>query len=184
MRLPFPPAQRGITLIELLFVLAIVALLCGISLPAMGNLIQSTYTRSARGDLQTSLNLARIQAVNVGDEVVVCPSMDRVSCNDDKFWQYGWIVFRDTNHDGERQPNEEIKQVDQGHYTGVNIASSSGRLRVVFRPDGSATGTNLTLTFCDRRGPSKASTLVVNNGGRIRLGKPTTAQIAAACVGV
>ncbi|MEO5558428.1 MAG: hypothetical protein ABIO49_01785, partial [Dokdonella sp.] len=67
---------------------------------------------------------------------------------------------------------------------GVGILSTTGRLHVDYQPDGSAGGTNLTLTVCDRAaGAANASTLVVNQSGRIRRGA-ATADAAAACLAI
>ena len=44
----------------------------------------------------------------------------------------------------------------------------------------SAPGSNVTFTVCDARGADKATSLVINNAGRVRSGKPTPAA-AAAC---
>ena len=174
---------KGFTLIELVFTVAIMATLCAISLPALGNLMQTSQSRAAYNSLLSALNLARSGAVTRQSEVVVCPSVDQTHCDDNIWWQHGWIVFQDLDRDGVRDANEPILAVAQTQ-PGMAIASSSGREHITYRSDGSATGTNLTITFCDRRGPAHASTRVVNNGGRPRQGTPTAAQAAAACAGL
>lgn len=173
----------GITLIELLFVIAIIAILCTVSLPALGGLMRSEQSRSAHNALVASLNLARSTAVARGGEVVLCPSRSGTQCDDAIWWQAGWIVFADTNRDGQRETDEALVQVGQAH-AGIAIASSAGRRQVAYHSDGSAPGSNLTLTFCDTRGPSSAHTIVVSNSGRIRGGKASASQTAAACAGV
>lgn len=175
--------QAGITLVETIFSVAILATLTSLSLPSFGSLIHGSQANSARDSLTASLSFARIAAVSRHGEVAICPSTDQITCDDADRWQNGWIVFVDTDHDGKRGATETILQLSQAQKN-VVIASTAGRKHVTFRDDGSATGTNLTFTLCDKRGAPQATTLVINNAGRLRQGKPTDAQAASACAGL
>ncbi len=174
--------SRGFTLVELLMVLAIVAVLSTLAVPAFGAFIGRTQARTARNVLETSLNQARIAAVNHGGHVVVCPSLDAAHCARATTWHQGWILYVDLDHDRVRADHEPLLAVGQVHARGVAIVSSSGRLVLDYRPDGSASGTNLTLTVCDRQsGAGGASTVVVSPSGRVRRGVATPAA-ASACL--
>lgn len=172
--------QKGVTLIELIFTLLVLAVLMSISAPALGGLVQIARARSAHGALTTSLALARMSAVARNVQVAVCPSTDQSTCTGGIWWQQGWIVFVDANGNGHREPDELVVEAT-GAQPGMAIATTAGRLYSSFRGDGGSPGTNLTFTLCDKRGAAKASTLVINNGGRIRAGTPTSAQSAATC---
>ena len=172
--------ETGVTLVELIFTIAVLAVLMSISLPALGNLVQNAQARGAHGALMTSLALARMSAVAHNAQVAVCPSADQVNCTGDVWWQRGWIVFVDTNRNGKRDADEQILEVT-GAQTGIAIATTVGRVYSSFRGDGGSPGTNLTFTLCDRRGVATAATLVINNGGRVRTGVPTAAQAASTC---
>lgn len=180
---PSSKSVRGITLIELVFTIAIGSVLCAVSLPALGGLMQSGQSRSAHNALVAALNLARSTAASRQADVSVCPSRDGTTCDNAIWWQRGWIVFADANRDGVRGPNEAIIHVGQMH-DGMAIASTAGRRHVSYRADGTSAGSNLTFTFCDRRGPASADTVVISNTGRIRSGKATVSQAAAACAGL
>jgi len=175
-----PVTIRGITLIELMIALAILAVTLSLAAPAFGSLMEKTHVRNARSELSVALGTARIAAVSRTAHVVVCPSRDQHACSDGIEWQAGWIVFVDENRDRERQTDETVLSVGQARPAGTAIISSVGRPRAAYRPDGSATGSNLTLTFCERDGRVEASTLVINNAGRVRSGSASPAQ-AAAC---
>ena len=175
---------KGVTLIELMIVISIGAVLTTMALPSFNNLLQSAASRSARSALSVSISQARIGAAMRGTQIVVCPSSNQSDCISDSRWHHGWIAFIDSNRNSERDANEEIIAVTQAQASGVAILSTSGRQRIRYQADGSASGTNLTLTVCDRRGPSAARTLVINNSGRLRSGAPTASQAAAACAAI
>jgi type IV fimbrial biogenesis protein FimT len=183
MRQPSYQSIHGITLIELVFTIAIGSILCAASLPALDSLMQRGQSSSAHNALVVALNLARSSAVSRQADVSICPSRDGATCDNAIWWQRGWIVFADTNRDGVRGPNEAIIHVGQMR-DGMAIASTAGRRHVIYRADGSSAGSNLTFTFCDRRGPASADTVVISNAGRIRSGKATVSQTAAACAGL
>jgi type IV fimbrial biogenesis protein FimT len=173
---------RGFTLIELLTSTTLLALLLTIASPSFATLIGRTRCQSARVTLDTALNLARISAVNRGTHVVACPSLDQQQCLRGTEWHHGWLIFADLDHDGAHAADEPVIAVMQAQPSGIGIQSTVGRLHVDYQPDGSAGGTNLTLTVCDRAaGAANASTLVVNQNGRIRRGVATP-DAAAACL--
>lgn len=171
--------SRGLTLIELLMTLAIIATMIAAAAPAFGNLIHSTQAQTSRSALTTALNTARIFAASKTAHVVVCPSRDQQYCGHTTEWQHGWLIFIDADEDGLRDPAEELLGVGEAQPDGVAIVSTAGRTRVDYRPDGSAPGSNVTFTVCDRRRRDEATALVINNAGRVRSGKPTeTAALA------
>lgn len=175
-------AAKGFTLVELLMVLAIVAVLTTLAAPALGSLIGRSQARAARNVLVTSLNQARITAVNRGGHVVVCPSFDGERCARATVWRPGWILFADLDRDRARSADEPLLAVGQVRAAGVAIVATSGRVAIDYRPDGSAGGTNVTLTVCDRQsGANGASTVVVSPSGRVRHGV-ASAEGAVACL--
>jgi type IV fimbrial biogenesis protein FimT len=178
-----PRNARGFTLIELLMTLAVLAILTGCAAPAFGNLISSTGARASRSNLVAALNTARIFAASKTAHVVVCPSADGRYCGRTTEWQHGWLVFIDADRDDRRDEGEDLLAVGEKQPEGVAIVSTAGRTHIDYRPDGSATGSNVTFTVCDRRGAGHATALVINNAGRVRSGEPSAAA-AAACEAV
>ncbi|HEX7768587.1 MAG TPA: GspH/FimT family pseudopilin, partial [Dokdonella sp.] len=110
--------SRGFTLVELLMVLAIVAVLATVAAPAFGLVIGRSQARAARNLLETSLNQARITAVNRGGNVVVCPSRDGERCARATAWHGGWIVFADGDHDRSRTADEPLLGVAEARAPG------------------------------------------------------------------
>ena len=176
--------QTGVTLIEILFTLVILGILTSAALPSFRTMMQSTQARSARDSLMSSLNLARSSALTSSNHVVLCPSEDSQTCSGKTWWQSGWIVFQDSNADNQRNNNEPLIATNQQQPAGQAIMSTEGRTHVTYRPDGSASGTNVTISFCDARGAALASAIIVNNAGRPRTGKPSATQAADACAAI
>ena len=171
---------QGFTLIELMMTTAVLAILVAAATPAFGNLIQNTESQTSRSTLTTALSTARILAISRTANVVVCPSSDQQYCGHTTEWQHGWLIFVDRDRDGARNANEEVLSVSDAQPEGVAILTTAGRTHVTYQPDGSSPGSNMTFTVCDRRGDGLATSLVINNVGRVRSGTPTEAA-AAAC---
>jgi type IV fimbrial biogenesis protein FimT len=169
----------GFTLIEMMMTLALVAILAAIAVPAFGKLVQATEGETSGSAFTAALSTARILAVSRHANVSICPTLDQRYCGRTDEWQHGWMVFVDADRDGVRTDDEDLLSVTQAQPDGVAIVSSAGRLRIGYRPDGSATGSNATFTLCDRRGAKSATALVINNAGRVRRGDPTHAGTAA-----
>lgn len=113
--------QRGMTLIELMFGIAIFAIIVGLAAPSFLNLVRENQTTSVTNDLVASLALARSEAMKRGLPVSVCASSDGEACDGSTDWAVGWIIFSDDTGDpGEVDASDEIIQVLQGN--GGNFA--------------------------------------------------------------
>lgn len=90
---------EGVTLLELMVTLAVVAVLMAVGIPAIGDLIATNRMSAAVNDLVSSLHLARSEALKTGDRVSVCASTNwdsaAPSCNGIDLSD-GWIVFVDS----------------------------------------------------------------------------------------
>ncbi|MEJ8569793.1 GspH/FimT family pseudopilin [Elongatibacter sediminis] len=160
-------SQRGFTVLEALITLAIAAVLLVTGVPALQDFGARQRMSAAMHALHGQLALARDTAIRQAVTSVACPGRPEIGCLTDSDWSGGWFVFSDFNGDRAHQPAEPVHRVEPGleHLT---IRSSNGRPTLRFLPDGSAPGSNGSITFCDHRGPPKARKLVVSNTGRIR----------------
>lgn len=85
----------GVTLIELMVGLAVLAILLAIGAPSFQSFMASSRLSSASNDLIGSLALARSEAVRRGSRITLCKSDTGERCVTDGTWSQGWIVFVD-----------------------------------------------------------------------------------------
>jgi type IV fimbrial biogenesis protein FimT len=172
--------HTGFTLIELMIALSILGVLLGIALPAFSSARSAARTQQLRDALIAALTESRSAAAFYENDTILCPSADGERCADSFEWQQGFIAAIDLNN------NEVIDDADrrllyQHDFQESRLLTSSGRRRIQFQPNGSNAGSNATFTFCDERGPTRATSLVMNNRGDLREQRPSATQVAAAC---
>jgi type IV fimbrial biogenesis protein FimT len=162
-----PGTGRGFSALELMLTVAIAAILLVIGVPAFQDFGARQRMSAAMHALHGELALARNAAIRHGTAVVACPGGPDTGCREGSDWSAGWFVFSDFNGDRAFQAGERVHRVEPG-LEQIVIRSSSGRQSLRFFPNGSAPGSNGSITFCDRRGPAAARKLVISNLGRIR----------------
>ncbi len=173
-------SQAAFTLIELLFTVAIAAILSMIAAPSFKRALVHNRVIQTDNQLIGALNYARSQAVTHGVAAILCPSDDGSRCTSSQNWQGGWLVAHDADHDF--QPDAAPQRIFADFPTDIRVHSSRGRLHVRYQPDGSSPGSNLSLIVCQAGEPDTARSVVVSNAGRIRQGTASPAQ-AKACSG-
>ncbi len=172
--------NQGFTLIELLISLAVCGVLMGVAVPSYLSASYSANAGATRAALLTDVMKASTKAGIHGVRTTLCPSFDGLACSSGYNWSNGWIGFIDQNGSREREPNEALI-ASQSALPETHLISSSGRARIEFQGNGGNAGSNVTFTLCDKRGASKAQTLVLSNTGNLRAGQPNATQIALAC---
>jgi type IV fimbrial biogenesis protein FimT len=177
-----PRSQRGLTAIELLVTLAILAILIGIAAPSMSRFIGQWRASNAINALTGSLRTARTEAIARARPVVVCrvassSSTTCLSTAGTNGFASGWIVFvnndRDTSFDYSATNGDELLLRQEAPPGIANIALTNAG-RFVFLPNGllNATANGIDV---DAAGFNSASTtpwlrkaLCITKPGRIR----------------
>jgi type IV fimbrial biogenesis protein FimT len=163
--------SRGFTVVELMAGLALAAVLLAQALPSFAGVRDRAVVRTTVQELVSSFNRARTEAVMRRHQATVCPMpADRsLRCAQDTNWAHGWMVYLDYDRDDERSDAEPILSVfDAIDGASVQLASTAGRLRVRFLPNGLSSGSNATLRLCVPDQPELGRAVIVNNGGRVR----------------
>lgn len=173
---PFKTAQFGMSAIELLTTLAIVAILAALAAPSFNPVIDRWRVRSALESMQSSLYLARSEAIKRGGHVGI-QKMPKTTlgCNlasTNEEWGCGWFVFADDNDDGKWQANEpRLQVVSIPPHT--NVIHKSGGSSFKVDRHGMMNGLNAKgfIFSPESTGISSSATrgLCMSSGGRIRV---------------
>lgn len=159
-------------------VLAIVVTLAGIATPPLRKMLTRSQVQAAQTDFIAGLQHARATAITSGRQTLFCPTLDGATCSDSIRWENGWLLASDTNLDN--QPDDGPLYRGPGYAGKLMIQSSVGRRLVRFHADGTASGSNLTLLFCNPNNTDNVLSVVISNAGRVR-GAAATAAQAATC---
>jgi type IV fimbrial biogenesis protein FimT len=138
---------HGFTLLEALIVMAVVTLLLGLAVPALGNARAAAHAGAARAALLESLMTASSHAAVTATHVVLCPSRDGTTCSGDPDWSPGWLAFADIDGNRLPGPNETVLRRQPALDGSTRLRSTIGRTRLVFQPNGGNAGFNITFTL-------------------------------------
>ena len=89
----------GFTLVELMVVIAILAIVAAIAFPSFQATIRSNRLATATNELTASLALARAESLRTPAGASICTSSNGTACTDTP-WHQGWIVWIDMKKDG------------------------------------------------------------------------------------
>ena len=175
--------SQGFTLIELMVTLALAAIVLGLAVPSVSNMIRSNSVISLNNEIVADLQYARSEAIKRNLPVVVCASTNGTSCvgSATNTWDSGWIVFVDVNFD--MNPNgagDVVIRVSNGSPRDtITVRTRAGAAFDIdagfgYRgdgypsvPSGSATPTGEILV-CDQSDVDYSSRIVMNPTGRLQ----------------
>ncbi len=177
------PSRRGFTLIELIVTVAVLSILLVIAVPGFMHARAATATHTMRQALIGTLVQARAVASTREQIVLLCPSRDRQACADTEEWHHGFLAAIDLNGSGAIDAGDQAVSSHARFDADIHAISTRGRRLLKFYPNGGNAGSNVTFTFCDRRGPAKATAMAMSNVGNYREVPAQQAQVTRACAG-
>ena len=151
-----PMYEQGMTMVELIITLAVLAILVALAAPSFTRFVNSNRVTTATNDLIASLNLARTEAIKRNGAVLMR------SKNGSANWAGGHRIGVDLNGDGDvldtvSGQDELLRDIGGPHATVTITSASSALSQVSFNANGEVT-TATTFTVdstqagvCDRK---------------------------------
>lgn len=174
-RKPMQCRVRGLTLVELMIVLALLGVMAMVAVPGFQGLFQRTQLRTEASRLLLALNLARSEAIVRNMPVSLCPSSfssgGDLVCEGD--YSAGWLVFSNRNRDRNVDSDDVLLRAFGALPAKLTLTNRAGAAPVedliTWLPDGSSRR-NRTLMVCVAARPQLSSwSVVLNIVGRPRL---------------
>lgn len=165
-----PPKHRkryesAFGLIELMVALTLLCLLATIGMPTFGGVLEQRRLDAARDHLTTSIRLAREEAINRNQAVVMAPRDGR--------WDMGWQVFVDSNQNARLDAGDTLLQENRA--AAVAGVGASGELARYLRYNPLGESERLdggflagTLRLCPADSTHPGRRLIINRVGRLR----------------
>ena len=135
--------QRGLTMVELMVVLAVAAILVGLAIPSMSRTVAEWRLSNAVNAFSGSLRVARSEAIARGRAVRLCRTTaaapetctSATSVND---YSSGWMVYVDADGNKNYNSNKgDVILVKQGAFRGIaSITPNADSVAIEFLPTG------------------------------------------------
>ena len=166
-------------MIELMVVIAIIAILTTIAAPSFKAMLQSNSMTSTVNGFLADTRYARSESIRRGGDVVMCrsdnPETSTPICatgSGTNGWVSGWIIYLDQNGNGTIESTELLRV--QGPITSIDSitqTSGSARNELKYTATGRLTLTSmLSLQFGGGSFANEAQrTICLNVGGRARI---------------
>jgi len=150
-------SENGLTLLELLTVIAIISIMVTIAVPNYMEWVRSSRLKSAAQTLMTDLSLTRMYAIKANDPTKIGVKI--------LFSSSDYTIFIDSNNDNIVNSTEKVfKDVDLPSGISVTANTFTGN-KAIFHKTGYMSAGSVTISRSD----GKTIKIIVNAVGRIRL---------------
>jgi type IV fimbrial biogenesis protein FimT len=175
-------ATQGLTLVELMVTLSLLAILMTLAVPSFNNTLASLRNSSTSNELLATMQQARSDAIRMGQRITVCSTSNGSTCSGSLDWSQGWITFVDATRTVgilSRDAGETITAVVQPVEPSIQVLTDISH--VSFNPEGKTRSVtnafvNTTIRVCNTSGSlpndSRARDLRIVNSGLIRFLDP------------
>jgi type IV fimbrial biogenesis protein FimT len=157
--------QKGVTLIELMITVSIVAIILAFVGPSIQSILIKNRIVAEINETSSLIQYARHHAIDEQAQVIVCPSKDYSVCSTD--WNDSKIVFIDNDNNAIRGTTEELL-VTIGATSKTSLMTNSTNI-IKFAETGEA---NLAteILLCHKNGKAEyARSLSLTLQGRVKM---------------
>ncbi len=176
--------QSGLTLLELVVTLAVLAIMLTIAIPGFTAIIHASRLSTATNDMVAALHLARSEAIKRNGRAVLCKSADGLACSASGGWDQGWMVFHDANNNAALDAGETSIRTQSALPNGLRLTGNSPVSHYIsYAPTGATKQSSGalqmgTLTLCQESTSSVEGRQIIIS----RTGRPRTKKVSlSAC---
>lgn len=166
---------RGVTIIELMIVVMIVAVLATLGAPSFADFVRNMRLASNMSDLNSDLLLARSESIRRNSRVLICPRSSSTStvCATTataETWMNGWLVCYDSDADGscDASTSSDPNPVRVRSAPASPLSLTGPAASVTFFPVGNANGAAI---FMMTAGTSSTRSITVAPSGGLTSSK-------------
>lgn len=152
--------EQGVTLVELMIVIALLAIMAQIAVPAWQSFIAKTRSQALQHSVIRAVQSARAQAITTRNSIELCGSSNGEACSSN--WSNGWMIRTLPRHGAPEAPSH-ITELDPRH---LRLQWAGFRSQIVFHPTGLSSASNGRFFVC--REQAIDWQLVLNRQGRLR----------------
>lgn len=163
-------SSRGITLLELLVTLTILAILTSLAVPALSHTVKRANNTTLANQMILLIQYARTESIVRRRVITLCGSRQQQHC--DGQWSKNILVFVDHNQDGKRDGADRLLQVVSTVKAGETLQwrSFGNKPYLQLHPNGRTWYQNGNFTYCPADGDAQyALHWLLNAGGRLRM---------------
>ncbi len=157
--------EQGLTLIELMISLSVIALLYTLCVPNLQDFLMKQERERTLDNLKIAIDYAQTEVLKQGVSVILCGSSNAKTCNNHKLWSdLSWthkvIIVREADQ-------KVLHALPSLHYGTLRYSGFPSSTQIVFQPNQSTNTPNGTFIYCPKNKKSKEGrTLIINNAGR------------------
>lgn len=178
--------QTGMTLIEVMVTLGIVAILATVAAPSLQSMIERNQLQALTNNVVSNLYYARSEAAKRGFTVAFCASdTGQTACSSSATdFANGWIIFTDydrngvltasttqfdTNGDGLLDTSEQILVIGEALTERFKMTSNGNPANLIsYRPTGDTSPRTFSLRIAKAADDKALSRIYFNTTGRVR----------------